>query len=196
MRKSYFTIILLLCFSLFSIPLSAQVKYEKESRVKEKDVPAKALQFIDTLALNKKIKWFKEEGLKANSFEAKFKLDRVRYSIEFDTLGAVEDIEVEKAWKDLNDQLRTVILERLKGDCLKHRIDKVQVQYAGKPSELIAIIALNGKSQNHDVIIQYEIIVKCRQEEEVNLYEYLFSEAGQILSVSKIVFKNSSHLEY
>lgn len=194
MRKSYFTITLLLCFSLFSIPLSAQVKYEKESRVKEKDVPVKALQFIDTLALNKKIKWFKEEGLKANSFEAKFKLDRVRYSIEFDTLGTVEDIEVEQEWKKMEEVLQTVISERLKEDCLKHKIDKVQVQYSGEPSELLALFQPNGSMQKLQV--RYEIVVKCKKEDDVNLYEYLFSKTGETLAVSKIVFKNSSHLEY
>lgn len=194
MYKCLKHIIILTFFLQLSGHLFAQEKYEKESRAKEEDIPTKAIQFVDTLALDVKVKWLKEEGLQSNSFEAKFKWEKVRYSIEFDTLGAVEDIEVEKKWSDLNAELRATVLEQLNNDCQKHKIDKVQIQYTGKPADLITLF--NGEEVSNRLTVQYEIIVKCRKKEDVNLYEYLFSDSGIILSISKIVFKNSSHLEY
>lgn len=65
----------LLCTTvlLLSKPLTAQDKFERESRINENEVPQKSLQFIDSCYLTTKIRWFKEEGLSNVSFESKFK---------------------------------------------------------------------------------------------------------------------------
>lgn len=51
---------LLIGFSC-SANLLAQEKFEKESRIKQRDVPLKASSFMDSLKLNTKIKWYKED---------------------------------------------------------------------------------------------------------------------------------------
>ncbi len=147
MYKVKFFFLILITAVHCSNNLGAQEKYEKESRIREKYVPTKALQFIDSSDLKSRIRWYLEEGLNRKSIEAKFKHEKVRYSVEFDTLGNVEDIEIEIPWEDLNSQLKDSISLHLKKDCLKHKIVKVQIQYSGSESELLAKLKTNHNSQ-------------------------------------------------
>jgi hypothetical protein len=186
--------LLFLISIFFSKNLLAQEKYERESRIKQKNVPTEALHFFDSISNINKIKWYKEEGLNKISFEAKFKINRTKYSVEFDSLGNIEDIEIEVDWRDLKTQLKDTISAQLNKNCNSHKITKLQIQYTGSKADLWH--QLKYQAINPNAIVHYELIVKCRQSKDVNLFEYLFSEFGKIVSVSKIVFKNSSHLEY
>ena len=174
--------------------LIAQDKFEKESRIKPKDVPSKSLSFIDSLKLNTKVKWYQEDGLSKKSIEAKFKQNKIRYSVEFDSLGIIEDIEIGVNWGELDSSLIESISSQLKQNCSGYRIVKVQRQFTGSENDLSVLL----KTGNiFDMLkIKYEIIVRCRKENKVNLFECLFTDKGKLISTSKIVFKNSSHLEY
>lgn len=194
MHKYKFIWIVLLLSVQFSNNLYAQEKFEKESRIRQKDVPPKAQRFIDSLDLKNKIKWYREEGMNRKSIEAKFKHNKAKHSVEFDTIGNIEDIEVEIIWEDLNLQLKDSISLHLKKRCSKHKIVKTQIQYLGSESDLF--LTLKANETNQFVTINYELIVKCKQSKKVELFECLFNDAGTPLSVSKITFKNSSHLEY
>jgi hypothetical protein len=187
-------IYLALIIFTYSSNLFAQEKFEKESRIKVDDAPLKAQLFIDSLNLHNKVKWYKEEGLNRQSIEAKFKYDKARHSVEFNALGQVEDIEIEVNFEDLESNLKDVILLQLKTDCSKHKIVKVQKQYTGTESHLLSIFKIDKTSSS--LTIKYELVIRCRQQKKVNLFEYLFSDKGELISTSKIVFKSSSHLEY
>lgn len=186
--------IALFFIAIFTNQLYAQVKYEKESRLKEKDVPTIALDFIDSLAVGRKVRWYLEEGFDRKSIEAKFKMNNQKYSVEFDTVGNLEDVEIQLKWDGLNKTLRDSIGFYLGQDCKKFKIRRIQIQYSGDHSILLYKIK-TGESTD-DYIVRYEVVVKCCNENNVNLFEYLFSDSGQKLTVSQIVFKNSSHLEY
>ncbi len=194
MYRPFLKCLILVLVLLNFTTLSAQEKFEKESRIGEKDVPAKALQMMDSANFEGKIKWYLEEGLSEKSVEAKFRHNKVKYSVEFNTLGIIEDIEIEIDPEDLHASLRDAICNHLLAGCLNHRIVKVQIQYTGSESVLAAV--LHKSETNPSPTIRYELIVRCKQENSVDLFEYLFSEEGSIISTSKIVFKNSSHLEY
>ena len=189
----YKFLILLILFSISTI-LFAQDKFEKESRIQPKDVPPRALLFIDSLNLKTKIKWYKEEGLVKESIEAKFKLNKVKHSVEFDTYGKIEDVEIIVNWEDLELDLKDSIFFQLNIDCLSHKIVKAQRQFLGSENELLFLI------KNRDVFeplkIRYEMIIRCKYEKKVDLFEYLFNYDGKLISRSRIIFKNSSHLEY
>ena len=189
----YKFLILLILFSISTI-LFAQDKFEKESRIQPKDVPPRALLFIDSLNLKTKIKWYKEEGLDKESIEAKFKLNKAIHSVEFDTYGKIEDVEIIVNWEDLESDLKDSIFFQLNIDCLSHKIVKVQRQFLGSENELLFQI------KNRDVFeplkIRYEMIIRCKYEKKVDLFEYLFNYDGKLISRSRIIFKNSSHLEY
>ena len=172
----------------------AQDKFEKESRMKQKDVPSKARLFMDSLNYKTKIKWYREEGLTRKSIEAKFKLNKKRYSIEFDTPGNIEDVEIEMNWKNMESNIADSVSAQLDLDCSKHKIVKVQIQFTGSENELFSLLRTSVKSET--LVTKYEIIVRCNQQKDVNLFEYLFNDKGLLLAKSKIMFKNSSHLEY
>jgi hypothetical protein len=177
-----------------SINLFAQDKFEKESRIKVKDVPSKALLFIDTLNLNIKVKWYKEEGLDRKSIEAKFKRSKVKYSLEFNSLGAIEDIEIEVNWGKLESILKDAISLQFQQNCMSYRILKVQRQFTGSDNDLFALLKTGNYFNSPKT--KYEIIIRCRLQKKVTLFEYLFNDKGILISKSKIIFKNSSHLEY
>ena len=187
--------IILFLFAFYaSSALFAQDKFEKESRIKRKYVPAQALKFIDSLNLQSSVKWYQEEGMNHKSIEAKFRISKARYSVEFDSLGRIEDIEVEVAWGQLELSMRESIENELKPSCLNHKIVKVQRQFTGSERDLYHL--LKSGSISSQLQTKYEVIVRCKQENQIDLYEYLFSDSGKTLSISKMVFKNSSHLEY
>jgi hypothetical protein len=192
MHKFIYLIILIVLF--VSNNLSAQEKFEKESRIKINEVPNKALIFIDSIKNENKIKWYKEEGLISKSIEAKFKHNKTKYSIEFDSIGNVEDIEIEENWEDLEDKIRDSVSVQLSYDCLKYKIVKVQKQYTGSESNLISVLKNIENSQS--LVTKYELIVRCSRQKKVDLFEYLFNNKGELISTSIIVFRNSSHLEY
>lgn len=194
MFKLFLLSISLIFLAIFPGHLNAQQKYEKESRLKEKDVPSAAIEFIDSIGTGENIKWYLEEGLNRTSIEAKFKLNDKNYSIEFDTLGNLEDAEIQIKWDDIQKSVRDSISSQLNHDCEKLKIRKVQTQYSGDLKSILSSLR-NNKENNH-VVIRYELVVKCNANGNVSLFEYLFSSEGQKISSSQIVFKNSSNLEY
>jgi hypothetical protein len=194
MSRHLITNIAFFVFVIACNPLVAQQKYEKESRLKEKEVPSKALDLIEALEVEEKKRWYLEEALDHKSIEAKFRFNDKKYSIEFDTMGNLEDIEIQVKWNDLSQSLRDSITTHLEKDCKKAKIRKVQIQYSGDPSVLISNVK-SGENYG-DFTVRYELVVKCRKTKQVALFEYLFSDTGQVLSIYQIIFKNSSNLEY
>ncbi len=172
----------------------AQQKFEKESRLKMDEVPEMALQFIDSLEPESKINWYLEEGLESTSIEAKFRYKGKKLSVEFDTAGKVEDVEIQVKWNTLPAALRDSIREVFRSDCNRFSVRKVQVQYSGSRTTLIAKLKTDSTTVGY--ITRYELITKCRTDEDIALYEYLFDSEGLSLTRSKIIFNNSSNLEY
>lgn len=175
-------------------PAVAQQKYEKESRIEHSEVPQQAIAFIDALAFNTKIKWYLEQGLNEKSIEAKFKHSKKKYSIEFDTLGNIQDIEIIIKNNDVKEAVKKSIQESLNTDCIKHTIDKIQIQYTGPQTSLLAKIKINQDTS--ELKTHYEVVVKCKNQESSEVFEYLFDSLGTRISKTKFIFKNSSHLEY
>lgn len=195
MSKRSPKVLVMLLAGLCSITsLHAQEKFERESRIHRRDVPAAALGFVDGLELSGRVRWYLEEGLTRKSIEAKFRLDGARCSVEFDTLGQVEDVEVETDWESLNASVRDSITAQLTKDCSKHRVGKVQVQYTGMDAALLS--KLRTGQTDTALTVRYEVMVRCQQPQRVELFEYLFSSSGKVVSAARVVFKNSSHLEY
>ncbi len=174
--------------------VAAQEKYEKESRIKQQDVPAAALRFVESLQPGAKVKWYMEEGLERKSIEAKYKKQKQQFSIEFDTSGNVEDVEIEVRFAALSTALQTKINSYLQQACASYKIMKVQTQYSGSAAVLFE--KLTTTQQPSGLVRRYELVVKCKTGNKVELMEYLFSDEGVMLSQSTVIFKNSSHLEY
>lgn len=187
-----FSIVLL--FTLCTQNAYGQQKYEKESHLTLKSAPPVALVFINDLEITNRIKWYSEVSLKSKSIEAKFKLDNKRHSIEFDTTGIIQDVELEMKWTEMQSHLKDSINSQLSSICSSYKISKIQIQYSGSQSDLLSFLKDGAATEN--LTINYEIIVKCMNNNKTELFEYLFSDEGRLLETFKIIFKNSSNLEY
>lgn len=183
--------LILILFFLFPFYSYSQSKIELEERIEKKDAPLPAQKFIDSLYFFSKIKWFVEQDYNNKTFEAKTKSEGKKYSIEFDTLGQIEDIEVVIEWSQISVSIQDAICKKLNTDFERYKIKKIQIQYSGKEEDL-----LNFKTNVENLTLKYEIVVKGQKESKKTFYEYLFSEKGEFEEELQFKFRNTDHLEY
>lgn len=189
MSKSCF---LFLFFSLLCVSVLAQIKIEKEYSVTPKQVPVKALAFMQKLSIKNRIKWYGEESHTGKSFEAKTKYQGKRYSMEFSEKGIIEDVEVTIRFKKLPLKIQRAIKKSLAKRFIKFRIKKVQLQYTGSETDLMKQI--KGMTK---LLPKYELVLKGKKAGPYCLYEFLFSNNGSTIeSELKFAPDNFENLEY
>ena len=189
--KILFVVVLVLLIPTESF---CQLKYEKESRVRAEHVVEGAKSFIDSLKILGKIKWYYEENFTGNSYEAKFIVNKENFSVEFDTLGNIQDVEIVTDFQKLKNPIRKKILGFLGSSFDHYRVNKIQVQYLGERGDLQQLVL--GKSEAQSLTMNYEIVVRGKKERETKLYEFTFTEKGDLQKSSEIVLKNSDNLEF
>lgn len=184
-----FVMIMGMCHSLL-----AQEKYERERRISAEEVPPAAISFLDSCEFASRIKWHEEESLEGRTVEAYVKQAGLKYSIEFDTLGQIEDIEINRRESQLPEATMLAIHQHLDQHFDRYRIKKIQVQWTGNRTALISLVTTGGTNIPH--ITRYELIVKGRDETGVHEYEFLFSDQGEFLQRSVLIFRTTDHLDY
>jgi hypothetical protein len=192
MNSTFF--IALSTFLMLSTSSFGQKKFEKESRISKSDLPQFAEDFASIFTNGQRIKWYLEEGLDRNSIEAKYKRNGRQYSVEFDTLGTMEDVEIIVNLKDIPSGTRESILQKLKEQSDSYKIDKIQIQYSGSKEDL-ENISLSGECASN-CTVRYELVVRIRKDKQLSSFEYLFSEDGALEKRSEIIIQTSSNLEY
>ncbi|PHR44202.1 MAG: hypothetical protein COA32_15255 [Fluviicola sp.] len=187
--KKVFFLILIFFFQFSSF---AQ-KIEEESRVSEDVVPEKALTFVSELGLKNKTKWYKERTSGRDSYECKFKANSKFYSVEFDTLGVIEDIEVlVKKRKLTQEELRSLESGILK-EFEKFKWVKIQRQFKGTNSELNKLITDTNETIPHNFEVELE---GKSSEDGWKMYELLLSPNGEILMKREIQLRPTDNLNY
>ncbi len=188
---------LVIAAGLFLLTFSttrAQVKMEREYRLKEGQVPAPATDFISSLGELTRLRWYREESLDGISVEAKFLLDGRKYSIEFDTSGRLQDVEfiIPAA------RIPSPALERLKTGLDSHfsnwKFSKVQRQHQGEPDLHRLYIMENVLAKGLELF--YEVELRGEKNGVAGLYEVKADRDGSILAVKHILPKAAEHLEY
>jgi hypothetical protein len=195
MKKYNFILVLIIVFSSFSI--KAQEKYEREYRIRKKEFPIKALQLIDTkLDDARKIKYYKEIDSSITSFEVKFKKARLWYSIEFDTNGNLEDVEIKIKSVDMPNDSYVAIERYLHNTFSLFKIKKIQQQY--KATTLTSTdTTLKNAFQNLLLpSVNYELTVAGKKEEKYEDFEILFDSEGNFKSIRKSLPPNYDHILY
>ena len=184
-----------LCFSCLYFNFAfTQVKYEKEYRIKENKVPKNIKSYLSEIYFKNKIKWYKDEALSKYTYEAKIHHNNLNFSIEFDSLGIIEDVEFKIEWKNIPELIKKNIEFYLDSIYQKKKIIKVQIQYTGKPESLINI--LKDLNQNQRLTRKYEIVLKGKENKKYQMMEYLFSDEGKFEDKAIIIMKNTDNLEY
>jgi hypothetical protein len=195
--KPYYFLSAIACFA--GLSLSAQNKFESEQRIDRSKVPAPALRFVDSFT-HEKVKWYLETGLTSTTVEAKFKKEKRKYSIEFDSIGEIEDVEIVLSENELSVHVKRAIQGHLDSSFQRSRLRKVQIQFRGDALKMkqLAIFHLDQiPIFSRDLKVRYEIELKGKPRgERPRLYEYTFNEKGNFLFRKTIVFRNADHLEY
>ena len=181
-------------FLLLCCGIQAQTKFEKEYRIKENQVPQKAVLFFKDLDLASKVKWYQEKSQDGISFEAKVIHNHRKYSIEFTEAGTVIDLEIQVDFKKLPKPIQNTIKNTLIQRFEKFRIEKVQIQYTGD-AETLKNIAFEKKS-SYKKIPTYELVCKGKHKKEWDYYELLIDKNGTILKDLKFSYFPLDNLEF
>ena len=185
----------ILCFSCLNFNFAfTQVKYEKEYRIDEGRIPENIKSYLNTITFKNKIKWYKDEALNKYTYEAKTSHNNLNFSIEFDSLGIIEDVEFEIEWKNIPKLTKKNIEIYLDSVYQKKKIIKVQVQYTGKSENLIDVI--KDIELKNRLTRKYEIVLKGKENKKLQMMEYLFSNEGKFEDKAIIIMKNTDNLEY
>jgi hypothetical protein len=192
---SLLKIILSLLFILILKTVFSQ-KQETEKRVDPTDVPEKAILWVDKLDIQKKhVKWYFEVTSGKHSYESKFINLKKLYSVEFDTLGRVEDIEVLMKKHDLNKEQKERIEESINKGFEKSKLVKIQFQYLPKNSAADLLKWINENDESL-VIRRFEIEFEARLDGVWKLYEGTFDEQGNLLDYEEILLRSTENLNY
>lgn len=184
---------LLLCFSWAVL---SQNKYEQEFRIKKSQFPDQAYALISAYILHAKdVRFYQEIDGTKKSFEAKFKKKRLRYSIEFDEQGQLEDIEFRIKENDIPNTTWSNINQYLKRHFLRLRIKKIQQQYP--------LHAKNPEKTLQDAFwnlplpyINYELVFSAKKDKGFQTYEALFNAEGDIVHLRKSFSPGYDHVLY
>ncbi|HSW67618.1 MAG TPA: hypothetical protein VLH16_03475 [Bacteroidales bacterium] len=187
--------VILFFVALLSYQLTAQVKFEREIRVRAEEVPAKAVEWIDSTFTGTKrgFKWFYEISADQHSYEAKFRWRDSRFSVKFDKSGVLDDVEVEIDWYDIPDIVRQNIINYLETNFLAHKILRIQRQLIGSPYDLYQFIRHN---QGNHTTINYELKIRARRTHQNELWEALFNAEGELLSIQLVVLTPSTIFDF
>ncbi len=188
-------IVLLILFWVISTPVSAQNKIESEERIKGKEVPDQAKDWLhDTFEKIKKPKWYREYFENGMSYEAKFLYDDSFYSVEFSSLGEIEDVEVEIEFGDLDHQVRENLKEYFTTNYTLSKIEKIQIQYSGDEDDLEDFF---DEDEDEGIQVQYEIEYAGKDADgEYQLWEGTFDHQGVFLGKRKIILRPADNLVF
>jgi len=178
---------------MINTPLLAQDKIEREFGIKEKDVPKVAREWLsDAFETTKRLKWYQEVFESGYSFEAKFKFKGRFYSVEFDSAGIIQDVEIEKGFDELPMGVKTGLSLYLSKGYRSSDIKRIQIQYSGEANDLKDFFL---EKNQQGIVTRFEIEYIGFDETGVSkLWEGLFSEDGELIRRRKIVLVSSDNL--
>lgn len=191
MKGTKFALLLALFCPIISF---SQVKYEREYRIAAKEAPAPARAFTEKAFPGQKIKWYKEERLGSFSFEAKARRHGVGFSVEFDSTGTIEDVEMLLSFSEIGDLARKNIETKLGSLFSRHKVQRVQRQLTGREQALEELVS--GGTTILPFEVRYELVARGKKDKATGLYELLFDEKGELLDMKEIIPRNTDILDY
>ncbi|QSE96747.1 hypothetical protein [Fulvivirga lutea] len=169
-------------------------KIEIEERISEDEVPDLVKQRMSMLFDTKaKIKWYQERNESFQNFEAKVVKNKRRYSIEFDTLFNIQDIEVEYDLDELSEETKTGLTNYFDSNYSSYKIRRIQLQLSGD-FESLAKYCKEGILDQ--LRIRYEIEFEGKEEDSFIYYEGLFEKSGSLVKRRHIILNTSDNISY
>ena len=175
----------------------AQVKSEREFRIKKAEFPIASLENAEPhLEGVRKLRFYKEIDAGKVSYEIKFKKGRLHYSVEFSDSGELEDIEVRIKPVDIPEESWKAIEGHLSGSFLKHKVRKIQQQYrrASFPSDSVTF--RNAYQNLLLPEIRYELMVYTKTADGYRDYEITYDARGTFIMMKQSLPPNYDHVLY
>jgi hypothetical protein len=183
-------LILILFFGVFSFSFS-QVKTEREIGINSGEVPSAAKVWLNDAFENiRKPKWYLEYSQIGKSYEAKFHYQGHFYSVEFDSLGKVEDVEIEIKESEIPSEVWTEIKSYFGSNYNETKVEKIQRQLTGSESDLEDFF---DQEESERILIRYEIVFQGKNQ-LWELWEALFDDSGKFLSILKVEIQPNDNL--
>ena len=126
--------------------------------------------------------------------EAKFRFNKKHYSVEFDTEGNLQDVEISIEIAEIQEGAKENIIKKLESEFSKFSIQKIQTHYPGKNPEILSIIKNPPKETGNNV--KYELVVNGKTENTTKQYEMVFDNNGILTEKKEIIQKNADNLEF
>ena len=194
MKIKYITILTIAC--LYGQGIQAQYKVEREFRILKSQFPPNALALIDEHVEGaRRLKFYKELDSTRISFEAKFKKDRLWYSVEFDADGTLEDIEILIKPADIPNESYSNIEAYLSENFLRYRIKRLQQQYP-HTTDTVENTFKNAFQNLLLPTLNYEVVIAGKREDGYMDYEILFDADGNFQNIRTSLPPNYDHVLY
>lgn len=185
-----FLLTLFFCFGLFNFSFS-QNKIERELRVKPSEVPVAAKDWLnDAFEGARKPKWHLEYSQNGKSYEAKFRYKGNFHSVEFDSLGNVQDVEIEIKESEVAPEVWREIQSYFVLGYDQVKVEKIQRQLTGSKSVLEDYF---DEDKVEGVQIRYEIVYQGKSI-RWELWEALFDDSGKLISKLKVEIRPNHNL--
>lgn len=177
-KKTMSKTLLCILASLFFLTSIFAQKIEQEKRIDPSDFPNQAMDYLEEhFSGIRKMKLYQEISTDSVTYEAKFKLNAFRYSVEFFPDGELLDIEKLIPFSTIPEPSRLKIIELWQDHFKKYKVTRCQ-------------------EQTSDLGIRYEIEVKGKNKEGRALYEYLFEADGDFVQKRKIILRTTDMTLY
>lgn len=196
--KKFKLLTVILTLALSTNIANGQYQYEREHRIKKCQFPSNAHTFLeDKLKDPKNMRFYGEKDSLKVSYEAKFKIDKLNYSIEFDEKGEPEDIEILIKEVDVpNDSWSKITSYLEQEDFEKYKVKIIQQQYASTTQESVDK-TLDDAFQNLLLpTVNYKLMVRGKKENGNEDYNYWFSADGNFIESKKSLPFNYAHVLY
>lgn len=178
--KSYKSYFLIVFFIIRTITSLSQTKNEKEVSAERNVFPKQAIELLNHLPKEiKRLKYYKETDGNKVSFEAKFKYQKRKFSIEFDKLGNLEDIEITLRKRDIPENIESYF----ESNYIKHHFFKVQRQYKKEETDDAIELLEKALKYTFDKHTNFEIIAQVQNpNSKYQLIEFTFNSKGRLLN--------------
>ncbi len=189
-----FSVVIFLLSCSFSF---SQAKNEREERIPASEFPSEAKNHFNIISDDVKyLKYYKETDGDKQSFEVKFKYKKEHYSVEFDTLGKLEDIEIVIKKKHLPNTIKASIFKYFADSFSKVSIVKVQKQYVNTTTKSDKQFIRNILEQPYNKHTHFEIIAEIKTSKKRELREFTFNRNGVFEKSRKVTSSSYEHALY
>lgn len=191
------TLLLFISLLFYSFSATAQITYEREHRIKKSQFPTNALSYIyKNVKDPKRIKFYTEIDSSTTNFAAKFKKDRLWYSVTFGEDGAMETALITIKPIDIPEDVFIKINTTLTKEFSKFKIKKLQQQYAIIVTESPEQTLRNAFQNLILPTIHYKLLVVGKKQSDSGKFIILFNAEGGLVALQKALPPNYDRVLY